>query len=399
MLRECRLKKILNTLIAITFPLLLLLGIELWLSHIVKARDMRGFELSEQLPVITPTIIPAVGREPNITFTQEYVANHPINFAQKYPLISPLVQPTTIYTTFVTGDVLTLTVYLGNKVALLVPQGSYDSTIMNALVNALDGAYNYYATTTDKEPYLYYEYDGRGTIAVVPQTCGGGCGFLGFTGIELTNETWNVLYTGVLNNNQYDQAVFYEFGRNFWHYGQQLEYHNPDNPAAIVTGFAVYMRFKSMEAIGVQGGPVNGGVPYEEHEANEVDMLPLYLADSSLNWNNTLRIDQGFPNPYGLGAADLFASMNMDLEAQHGFTYTQNVWKRAGEQAVANNTQEAVDNFIIAASCAVRKPLTNTFSSWRWPISTAVLQATSNLTQTCGLSQNDIFVFLPLILK
>jgi len=37
--------------------------------------------------------------------------------------------------------------------------------------------------------------------------------YLGYTGIELLDSTLDTLYDGVLDNGEYDQVVFYEFGR------------------------------------------------------------------------------------------------------------------------------------------------------------------------------------------
>lgn len=39
--------------------------------------------------------------------------------------------------------------------------------------------------------------------------------YLGATGIQVLSPYWNLLYTGVAERNEYDQVLFYEFGRNF----------------------------------------------------------------------------------------------------------------------------------------------------------------------------------------
>ena len=46
----------------------------------------------------------------------------------------------------------------------------------------------------------------------------------------------------------------YELGRNFWFWSPQLQFHSPEHDVA-VTGFAVWMRFRSMAAAGVRGAP------------------------------------------------------------------------------------------------------------------------------------------------
>jgi hypothetical protein len=56
----------------------------------------------------------------------------------------------------------------------------------------------------------------------VSQTCGAACSYLGVTGTEIEPPYFQTLYDGIANNDLYDQALFYEFGRNFWFYGDAL---------------------------------------------------------------------------------------------------------------------------------------------------------------------------------
>ena len=68
------------------------------------------------------------------------------------------------------------------------------------------------------------------------------------------------MYREVAQNDRYSQIPFYELGRNFWFWSPQLEFKPPEQDP-VITGFAVWMRFRSMAAAGVNGAPFNG-VPF-----------------------------------------------------------------------------------------------------------------------------------------
>ena len=273
---------------------------------------------------------------------------------------------------------ITLYPYTGQNIALLVPSPNLNEATLTQIVTVFDAAYDYYEQTTGREPALYFNYNGLGTIAVVPKTCGAGCGFLGATGIELVNPTFDVLYSGVRNNNEYDQVVFYEFGRNFWFYGDQVEYKGSDNTGSITTGYAVFMRFMALEATKVTPGPFNG-TDFSVFQAEVEGLLDLYLADPSLNWNNTLRLGKAPSNSLNLGATDLFASFLFELRELYGDQFIQQIWKEVENRPNASTTQDAVDNFILAASAAADENLTSLFvDTWRWPISNSAKEEAAN---------------------
>ena len=58
------------------------------------------------------------------------------------------------------------------------------------------------------------------------------------TGTEILAPYFLTLYNGVLQHGQYDETLFYEFGRSFWSYGSQLGTVDP-----FVTGFAIANNF------------------------------------------------------------------------------------------------------------------------------------------------------------
>jgi len=134
--------------------------------------------------------------------------------------------------------------------------------------------------------------------------------------------------------------------------------------------WAKNLRFLALDAAGVKMGPFNGepGSVFREHVQKMVD---LYTADKSLNWGNTIKIGEAPKNSFGLGSTDLFASFCFRLCRDNGGNnYAQKLWREVGQRPPATSTQEAVDNFILAASVAANKNLTSLFTErWRWPMS------------------------------
>ena len=150
------------------------------------------------------------------------------------------------YTAF-DGHMETLYPWQGESVSVLV-QSASPSDVMSRLVAALDRAYAYYAETTGRTPAPASMLYGRTTVAEVVTTCGAGCGYLGATGIEMLPDYFAALYDQIAADDLYDQTPFYELGRNFWFWDDQLKFRPPEQDP-VVTGYAVWMRFESMAAV------------------------------------------------------------------------------------------------------------------------------------------------------
>ena len=269
------------------------------------------------------------------------------------------------YHSFSSGTVQ-LYPYVGTHVALLVPADYYDPVVLGKITQAVDLAYAYYkqATGRDPNPHATYQYQGRNTIAVVPDTCGGGCGNVGWSGIELPTNSFDVLFRGVADRNQYDQVVFYELGRNFWFYEEKIAYPAQD---AAATGFAIFMRFMSMEAAGVAGAPF-GDKDFTTFKAEVKGLFPLYLANPAFNWSNTLAV--GKAPMAGYDAKDLFASFLFALRERFGDAFLMHIWQTVGQMPTRTTAQDAVNNFVTAASRTAGQDLSSLFAyNWRWPVS------------------------------
>jgi len=269
------------------------------------------------------------------------------------------------------GDTTNLFKYEGVKTMLLAKSNDLDTAIMRKWTDVLDGAYNFYQSCTGREPDFLpnTHINNKSTIASADPTCGGGCGYLGATGIELLDAYFDQSYTSILTENKFEQIYFYEMGRNFWFYGNKLSYENDP----ITTGYAVFMRFMSMKYLGVDDYPSHIDFVNQIRE-----LRTTYLADPSLNWSNTLGVAQGIPGS-AWSSADLFASFCFYLEETYGWQWLQNVWQYAGQRPDRVTTQDAVDNFIIASSQAANTNLVSLFQEWRWTVSQSAIDYINSL--------------------
>lgn len=304
------------------------------------------------------------------TYNLKLVATNPAgkdSLVQKVR-VSPYVQN---YVSF-DGAHLNLFAWEGEKIVMLSRNQNLDRTTMFKWVHVMDATYEYYTLCNGREPVFNepnFYIRNRSTIADVASTCGAGCGYLGFTGIEVQNTYFDIGYNAIHNSDQFDQVLFYEFGRNFWFCGNQLAYKTND---PVTTGYAVFMRFMAMDAAGVNGAPF-GPLSHSAFQKSVIDLVDQYLADTNLDWNNTLGAGKGVPGGFG-GGADLLASFCFRLRQDHGEEFVRNLWKQAALRPAAVTTQDAVDNFFLASCAAANKNLSNTFQAWRWPLSTAALE-------------------------
>jgi len=270
--------------------------------------------------------------------------------------------------------------WVGQNVVFLTVRGDLDPEVMGKLCSTFDKVYDFYRGATDREPSSAKTYEGRTTIAEVENTCGACCGILGKTGIEMGPDYFRGLYDGVAQRNEYDQSLPYEFGRNFWFYSPQLAYQEGADSGSVITGYAVFMRFLALDAAGVKVGPF-GGYSGDEFRGEVENLVDLYVSDPSLSWENTLKIGKAPQNRMGLGGADLFASFCLRLCRDFGGpSYAGRLWQEVGRRPEARSTEDAIDNFVLAASVAAGEDLTSVFAdTWRWPVSDAAKQEAEEL--------------------
>jgi serralysin len=249
-----------------------------------------------------------------------------------------------------------MNVWRGSDVALLTPADElnrYQPNVLQKIVGALDRAWNFYARVTGREPSLFQQIDGLATVAVVPSTCGAGCAFLGQTGIEIGENPYfnSWMYDAVSQTNQYDQILFYELGRNFWFYGDQLR----SLPTDAATSFAIANRFLSMSAAGLEGAPFNPdstNLAFNEFRTSILDDLSqFYFEAPGLNWSNTILANTPPPNPRW-GATDFLASLFARVYEDFGEEVYSKMWQTIGASPGTNDSQSATNLLINSASTA-----------------------------------------------
>jgi serralysin len=270
-----------------------------------------------------------------------------------------------VYTAF-DGHTETLIPWQGQDVSVLVEQPGVtrDPRVMTKLVGALDRAWDYYARTTGRLPAPVHSLNGRAEIAEVTSTCGAGCTFFGEAGTEILSPYFESMYQQIAQSNLYDQIPFYELGRSFWFWSPQLQF-QPPGQDPVVTGFAVWMRFRSMAAAHVKGAPFNG-IPFTTFASQVAALAGQYEADPSLTFADTLAIDKS-PGLYG--GSDFWASLMMQLAQRHGGqTFVTWFWHHAADLPAASSTTDAVTNWVQDASNAACTDLSPVFYvRWGFP--------------------------------
>ena len=269
-----------------------------------------------------------------------------------------------LYTSF-NNDNYFLQKHIGSKITLLCKR-KYENKKIKVIIQVLDSAVNEYIHLTDEQKKNRENI----FIASVNTTCGSGCGELGGNKIEITFEKFEKLYNGVDENDSYDHLPFYELGRVFWVFSDQLNYDQAPINHSLHTGFAVFMRFVIMKNLEIKCSPINGK-PFPEHLLANKDLFEVYKSDTSYSFINTLKYGKGIPNEYGLGASNLFASILFNLYDNYGKDeFLKKLWSKVKNRPKTSSVQDIVDNFFIACSLAAHQDLTGKFlNEFKWPVS------------------------------
>ena len=188
---------------------------------------------------------------------------------------------------------MTLVPWRGKKVSVLTQNAERDPRTMKALVRALDKAYMVYEQIAGSGPgpnsqATLDDLDIVAEVADGDTRChGAACSFLGMLGSEIGTTYFNELYNGIRLHGEYDQAMFYEFGRTFWFYEDQL-----GKIGQFDTGFAIANRFISLDRARLRGGHY-GEFSYANFKKSIlVDLLKGYLENPDLTWRNTLLVNE-----------------------------------------------------------------------------------------------------------
>lgn len=262
------------------------------------------------------------------------------------------------YTRF-DGQTESLRAFQGESVILLVPQDqvfAVDPGQVREILRRLDLSWEYYLHTMGREPPLYGDRitmaDASSpphlpTLAVVESSCGAGCGLVGAASLEIGVGIWQETYQNAVSGGETRGVFEYEMGRNYWLYGSV--FHAPDVPSYhLATAFATIF--------GYQAGVAGGSTQEPGHEL--VDWVASYRAafDAYLQAPNWRLIRDG-----GQSGEKIVGGLWLYLEEQYGSGFHARFFRQANQLAAAANLDEAVSNYIIAASVAAGQNLVEFF--------------------------------------
>jgi hypothetical protein len=130
------------------------------------------------------------------------------------------------------------------------------------------------------------------------------------------------------------------------------------------------MRFISMQAVDITGGPFDGN-SFNDYKNEVIGLLSTYIADPSYNWSNTVYNNLAPTNTMNLNGSDMWTSFMLDLYSRFGNTFFFNVWNniKSVNVTVGNDIENANGIFILAASQAAGYNLYDLFVNYyRWTV-------------------------------
>jgi hypothetical protein len=273
----------------------------------------------------------------------------------------------------------------GREIVFLTTRADLDREVMAGLLSRLDGGWRLYADLVGRRPELFKQLDGKPTIVAVPNaefTCGYGCGYVGFTGIEYAgfyDEDCNLLHS---NPKAMPHYYFYEMGRNFYVF--------EDRHSLFITGYAVFMRYVCMDVLTCEDPDIETrrGIEAAEKLFAESDMsfFQGFTTVAGLDEKAPRLTDKEGRPIVPSDQPVMYASAMLKLRRDHGGQGEE--WlKRFFAQLllcpqIEPKTEEAALrqslSWLVCASCAARKDLSPTFADrWRMPLTPQVRQALS----------------------
>jgi hypothetical protein len=266
----------------------------------------------------------------------------------------------------------TMVPWPGERTVFLTTTAPLDPSTVTLFVTRIDAAWKLYAETTGQSPPLYRQLGGKPTIAAVPRgdlTCGYGCGMVGATGIELSGFYGHDYPLVLRRPKAFPHYVFYEMGRNFYTFA--------DRHSLFITGYAVFMRYICMDALGCEDPDRRTRVTIEKAEA-------LYAKAPRLRYLQAFTTLDGYDekkNRLAVSPSDqpvLYASAMLKLHRECG----KDEWLKRYYAALAQcpeikpeTKEDALRqslNWYVAASVAARRDLAPLFCDrWKLPLSAA----------------------------
>ncbi len=265
--------------------------------------------------------------------------------------------------------------WTGERVVFLTTNNvSLDKKVMAIFLDRLDAGWKLYADLTGRSPGLFKQLNGKPTIAAVPRgslTCGIGCGFIGATGIEVAGFYTSDYPLVSKHTAAFPHYYFYEMGRNYYTFGERH--------SLFITGYAVFMRYVCMDALGCEDPdrPTRATIEQAEelYAKSDLDFIKAFTTLGGLD-EKAPRLKQADGKP--LQPSDqpvIYASAMLKLRHDCG----GDVWVKRFFAQLTKCPKVKADNpaaglrqslsWFVAASCAAHKDLSGLFvDRWRFPL-------------------------------
>ena len=262
----------------------------------------------------------------------------------------------------------------GEQVVFLTTHAEFDGQVMRRLVERLDRAWELYAQLTGRSPGRLKHLGGKATIAAVPNgqlTCGYGCGYVGWTGIEVAG-FYHADYALLAANPQaMPHYYFYEMGRNYYTFG--------DRHSLFTTGYAVLMRYVCMDTLECEDPDrtTREAIEQAEERFAQADMpfLRGFTTRGGLGEKAPRLFDAQGRALVPSDQPVLYASAMLKLCRDHGgHAWLARFFRHltACEEIAPHSPEAAVKqslNWLVAASLAAEQDLSFVFCDrWRLPL-------------------------------
>ncbi len=314
-----------------------------------------------------------------------------VNYLNEQAQVS--VEPDQVEYVSFDGNHYDLYSYEGRNVRLLADRADLD---LSGLISWIDIGYEAYYSATGRHPNDTEQSDGK-TIIARANTCGAGCGYLGQRGIEIAPRFFDEAVEEFARSGRPDHVFFYELGRNFWYYSDQLEF----NPSRVdqshrgsgdffVNGFPVFMERAIQEFMQLDYSGYGAGADgFEESMAR---WFSGYLSDPSRNYYTDFAVFESslYDDPitgYRFGTMDFLAEVLLDVARDHGgMEFVNRLWREVEQRRDWQDEVSALNNLITSASMAAGEDLTSRFRDvYKWPVNEEISLLAS--AEAAGLAE------------
>jgi len=275
----------------------------------------------------------------------------------------------------------------GDQLVFLTTTSDLDNNVMAQFVDRLNAGWKLYTELTGRRPKMGRQWNGKAPIAAIPMgklTCGYGCGYIGFTGIEVSAFYKSDYPLALKDQDAFRHYYFYEMGRNFYTFG--------DRHSLFITGFAVFMRYVCMDTLNCADPDAKTRATVENCEAvyaeSDLPFLAVFTNLSSREKGQRLTNQAGKP----IVPSDqpvMYACAMLKLHKDCGGNdWLKRFFRHLAKcpPVKAENEQQALAqclNWLVCASAAAGRDLTPIFvDRWRMPLPAKTRQILSELNWT-----------------